>query len=60
MIDDTAKTALDRKLIAMNQPYELRDWCKLFGCSKDELTRAVKAVGNSAEKVRAFLQQKGT
>jgi len=56
MIEHDPKTALDDKLIPMNRPYEVRDWCKRLGCSKEELTRAVKTVGPSANKVREFLQ----
>lgn len=57
MSDDKTKTGEDRKLIAMNEPYEVRDWCETLGCSKEQLERAVKAVGNSAAKVREFLKQ---
>ena len=48
-------TSMDRKLIALSQPYEVRDWCKSLGCTEAELRAAVAAVGNSAEKVRAHL-----
>jgi hypothetical protein len=58
MSDDKAKTELDRRLIAMNQPYEVRDWCKALSCSKDELQRAVVAVGPSVEKVRDYLNKR--
>jgi Protein of unknown function (DUF3606) len=57
MSDDKAKTGLDRRLIAMNQPYEVRDWCKALSCSKEELQRAVVAVGPSVEKVREYLNE---
>jgi hypothetical protein len=55
MIDDKTKTGLDRRLIAMNEPYEVRDWCKALRCSKEELQRAVDTVGTSADKVREYL-----
>ena len=55
MSDDTTQTAHDRRLISLTEPYEVRDWCKALGCSKEELERAVKAVGNSAANVREFL-----
>ena len=57
MSDDKTKTGQDRKLIALNEPYEVRDWCKALGCSKEELEQAVKAVGNSAAKVREHLKR---
>lgn len=57
MSDDTTKTAHDRKLIAMTEPYEVREWCKSLGCTKEELERAVKAVGHSADKVREYVKK---
>ncbi len=50
-------TSMDRKLIALSEPYEVRDWCKSLGCSEAELKAAVKAVGNSAAKVKAYLSR---
>jgi hypothetical protein len=58
MSDNTKQTGLDRKLISLSEDYEVRDWTKSLGCTEDELRAAVKAVGNSAEKVRDFLSQK--
>jgi hypothetical protein len=58
MPDDTSKTGNDRKLISLEQDYEVRDWTQSLGCTEDELRAAVKAVGNSAEKVREYLQKK--
>ncbi|MDN6888320.1 DUF3606 domain-containing protein [Variovorax sp. CAN2819] len=55
MSDDTKKTGLDRKLISLEEDYEVRDWTKSLGCTPAELREAVKAVGNSAEKVREYL-----
>ncbi|RYF31211.1 MAG: DUF3606 domain-containing protein [Comamonadaceae bacterium] len=58
MSDNTSKTALDRQLVSVDQEYEIRDWMKSFGCTEEELRAAVKAVGNSADKVREFLSRK--
>ena len=58
MPDDTNKVGQDRKLISLQQDYEVRDWCKSLGCTEQELRAAVKAVGNSADKVREFLRKK--
>jgi hypothetical protein len=58
MSDDTKQTGLDRKLISLEEDYEVRDWSKSLGCTPDELRAAVKAVGNSAEKVREYLAGK--
>lgn len=45
----------DRDRIDMNDPDEVRNWTKSFGVSKEELQRAVEAVGNTANKVRQHL-----
>jgi hypothetical protein len=54
--DDQTKTSgQDRKLIALGQNYEVRDWCKSLGCTEDQLRAAVTAVENQAEKVGEYL-----
>ena len=58
MTDDPRKTALDRKLISLTEPHELRSWTESLGCSETQLRDAVKEVGNSAEAVRAHLAEK--
>ena len=58
MTDNTNQTGLDRKLISLDQDYEVRDWTKSLNCTEDELRAAVKAVGNSADKVREYLAKK--
>jgi hypothetical protein len=45
----------DRDRIDMNDPDEVRNWTKSLGVSKEELQRAVEAVGNAAGKVYDFL-----
>lgn len=60
MADDKTKSGgRDRKLIDVNQDYELRDWSKKFGVSSEELKKAVAAVGNDAQKVEAHLKGSG-
>ena len=54
--DKTKPGGQDRKRINLNEPYELRDWSKKFGVTPDELTAAVKAVGNDAAAVEAHLK----
>jgi hypothetical protein len=58
MADDTSKTGSDRRFIATDQAYELRDWAKSLGCTEQQLREAVKAVGNSASAVRQYLGKK--
>jgi hypothetical protein len=45
----------DRTRININEDYELRDWAKKFGITKDELKKAVAKVGTSAEAVKKHL-----
>jgi hypothetical protein len=58
MKDDPKKTGLDRKLIAMDEPHEVRSWTESLGVSEQQLKAAVAAVGNSAEKVREHLRKR--
>jgi hypothetical protein len=58
MSDDKSKTGADRKLISLEQAHELRDWTQSLGCTEQQLRDAVKAVGNSADAVRAYLAKK--
>ncbi|MBW8831022.1 MAG: DUF3606 domain-containing protein [Burkholderiales bacterium] len=46
----------DRKRINVNEDYELRDWSKKFGVSKDKLKEAVQAVGDQADRVEKYLK----
>ena len=45
----------NRGLIDMNDPREICWWRKQFGCSEEQLRRAVAEVGNSAAKVEQLL-----
>ena len=45
----------DRSKIMLDQEDEFRHWARHFGVTKDELTRAVEKVGNSAAAVRKEL-----
>ena len=59
MSDDKSKRGgADRSRISLEQDYEVRDWSKSLGVTEAELTAAVKAVGNSAEKVKEYLGQR--
>ncbi len=55
--DTPGPTWQDRRQIVLSRNYEVRDWCKTFGCTKEELHDAVKAVGTSAWKVREHLRR---
>ena len=45
----------DRNLIALGEEHEIRYWTNKLGVSRESLQAAVKAVGNSASKVREHL-----
>jgi hypothetical protein len=47
----------DRRRINVNEDYELSDWAKKFGVSKDQLKEAVRAAGTEAAKVEQHLKQ---
>jgi hypothetical protein len=49
----------DRSRINVNEEYELRDWSKKFGVSKEELVAAVKCVAPMVSDVEVALR-KGT
>lgn len=58
MSDNKDKTGSpDNDTIDVNDSNEIRNWCKSFGCTKEELLAAVKAVGKSAKKVKAHLEK---
>lgn len=46
---------LDAKRIDVNDPFEVRNWCKSLGCTEAVLKSAVKAVGDSGAAVRKHL-----
>jgi hypothetical protein len=56
MTDDTSKTGLDRELIALDEPHEVRSWTESLGCTEEQLRDAVNAVGHSADAVRQHLK----
>jgi hypothetical protein len=54
--DKTARGAQDRSRIAMGEDYEVEYWTGKFGVTREELQKAVDAVGNSAEAVEQRLK----
>jgi Protein of unknown function (DUF3606) len=58
MGDDKSKTGkADRDRINVNESYELRDWSQKFGCTHDELKKAVQKVGPMAKDVEQYLKK---
>ncbi|HEY0661461.1 MAG TPA: DUF3606 domain-containing protein [Lysobacter sp.] len=48
----------DRSLINVNQEHEVRYWTKELGVTEQQLREAVKAVGESASKVREYVRNR--
>lgn len=60
MSDDKSKRgSQDRSRIALGEEYEVRYWTQKFGVSREQLEEAVRAVGNSADKVEEHLGKGG-
>jgi hypothetical protein len=54
MSDDKSKAGgQDRLRISLGEEYEVQDWAKKFGVTKEELTAAVERVGNEVSDVEA-------
>jgi hypothetical protein len=47
----------DRDRINVHEDYELQEWSKSLGVTKEQLKAAVEAVGTSAQKVREYLKK---
>ena len=58
MSDDMKKSGRDRKEISLDEEYEVRDWTRSLGVTKEELAEAVAKVGHSADRVREYLANK--
>ena len=55
--DKTKRGPADASRISLSEDYEVRYWTDALGVSKEQLAAAVKAVGNSAAKVREYLKK---
>ena len=55
--DKTNRGQPDRDLINVNDEDELRNWSKSLNKTSDEIKGAVRVVGNSAAKVREYLNR---
>jgi len=59
MADDKTKTGKpDRDRINVNEDYELRDWSKKFGVTRERLIEAVDEVGPMAADVAKYLKSR--
>lgn len=56
MSDDLSKRRpQDASKVNVHEDWEVRYWCKEFGCTEAQLKDAVKAVGVSAAAVKRYL-----
>ncbi len=56
MADNRKKRGpIDRALVSLSEPFEVRYWSKKFRVAPAKLRRAVKDAGRSAKKVGAYL-----
>ena len=53
--DKSNRGAPDRDRIDINDPEEVRNWTQSLGVTKEDLQRAVEAVGNTPGKVYDYL-----
>jgi len=51
------KGPADRSRINVNEPWEVKYWCKELGCTESKLRQAVAAVGVSVSAVREWLRK---
>ena len=59
MGNDGGKTAgHDRDSISLRDPYEVREWTMSLACTEVELRAVIQAIGNDADKVRAYFRGK--
>lgn len=47
----------DRARVNVNEDWEVRWWCKEFGCTEQQLRDTVKRVGVMADNVRRALKR---
>jgi len=59
MANDGSKTgSLDQDSISLGDEYEVREWTISLGCTEVELRAVVQAIGNDADKVCAYFQDR--
>ena len=53
--DKTLRGPQDASRVSMSEDYEVEYWTQRFGVSREELQRAVDAVGNGADAIEKHL-----
>lgn len=58
MSDDLSKKRpKDASKVNLNEPWEVKYWCRKFGVTEATLRAAVKAVGTSVSAVKRYLEK---
>ncbi|MDB5821340.1 MAG: hypothetical protein JWR21_44 [Herminiimonas sp.] len=58
MADELSKRgSADRLRVNTNEPHDARYWCQKWGCTEEELRKAVQVAGVMADKVAAQLDK---
>lgn len=56
MADDKSRRGHpDSDLVSMSEDYEVAYWTERLGCTREQLARAVEAVGHSARRIEEYL-----
>lgn len=55
--DKTLRGPQDGSRIALGEDYEVDHWKNKFGVSRERLEEAVKAAGNGADAIEAYLKR---
>jgi hypothetical protein len=55
--DKTLRGPQDASRVSMSEDYEVDYWTQRFGVSRDELQRAVDAVGNGVDAIETHLSK---
>ena len=58
MNETTRGRSQDRSKINLHEEYELRYWTQALAVTEEQLTQAVKEVGNSADRVREYFSSR--
>lgn len=54
------RSGQDRKRVDVHQEHEVRWWTQKWGVSREELEKAVQAVGTSVNKVEEYLNKQAS
>ena len=59
MTDEQSNPGLPKRRIDLMDPDDVRYWCAAFGCTEDQLARAIAQAGALSGEVHVYLVQQG-